>query len=84
MHRAGKVPLSDAQVRTVATEGALPKSLGARNLASLALAGTGLSEAAAYAIANLLAITLERERAQAATGPAEPRALASVGAPKSG
>jgi two-component system, OmpR family, sensor histidine kinase KdpD len=41
----------------------LPVSLGGHNLGALTVSGAGVSEAAAHAFANLMAIALEREQA---------------------
>lgn len=73
--RFGDIPLADDQLRSVASEGtvfqdwrnqviAMPVSLGGIRLGSVGFAGTMISDSAAYAVSNLLAITLERHRAQ--------------------
>lgn len=74
--RAGnrEVPQSDARLKDVALQGTvfqdpaaglitLPVSLGGHNLGALSVFGDGISEAAAHAFANLMAIAIEREQA---------------------
>jgi len=84
IHRAGArdVPLSDAKLKDVALQGTvfqdaatglitLPVSLGGHNNGALSVYGAGISEAAAHAFANLMAIALEREHAHELANRAE-------------
>jgi two-component system sensor histidine kinase KdpD len=77
IHRAGPhdVPVEDSRLRDAALQGTvfhdatahiavMPISLGGQPIGSLGLQGTGVSETALHAIANLTAITLERAHAQ--------------------
>ncbi len=75
LYRAGPgdLPVSAARLKDLALQGTVfqdpsaavitvPVALGGRNIGSLSVMGAGISEAAAHAFANLMAIALERER----------------------
>lgn len=84
LYRAGAVdvPVPDSKLRDSAMQGTefqdfetgvttLPVSLGGHGIGSLTMMGGTISEAAMHAIANLVAIALEKEQAQAAANLAE-------------
>jgi two-component system sensor histidine kinase KdpD len=77
IHRAGPhdIPVDAQKLRDSALQGTvfhetatktmvIPISLGGQPMGSLGIQGSGVSETALHAIANLAAITLERSRAQ--------------------
>ncbi len=84
IHKAGpqELPVSDSKLREAALEGLafhdpaveisiLPVNLGGGPIGSLAIYGEVVSDTALHAIANLVAIAVERARAQEVTSRAE-------------
>ena len=84
LYRAGAadVPVPETKMRDSAMQGTefqdaptgavtLPVSLGGHGIGSLTMVGGTVSEAAMHAIANLVAIALEKEQAQAVANVAE-------------